>query len=66
MDDVKDSIEESFDSLEVELNGKFGRTIYIFKINTSFTSYQYESQIFATNFCLLTLLVNTGKIKVLN
>ena len=65
MDDVKDSIEESFDSLEVELNGKFGRTIYIFKINTSFTSYQYESQIFATNFCLLTLLVNIGMIKVL-
>ena len=26
---------------------------------------QYESQIFAMNFCLLTLLVNIGKIKVL-
>ena len=29
------------------------------------TNNQYESQIFATNFCLLTLLVNIGKIKVL-
>ena len=27
---------------------------------------QYNSPIFATNFCLLTLLVNIGKIKVLN
>ena len=27
---------------------------------------QYESRIFATNFCLLTLLVNIGQIKVLN
>ena len=30
------------------------------------TNNQYESQIFATNFCLLTFLVNIGKIKVLN
>ena len=30
------------------------------------TNNQYESRIFATNFCLLTLLVNIGKIKVLN
>ena len=30
------------------------------------TNNQYESQIFATNFCLLTLLVNIGKVKVLN
>ena len=30
------------------------------------TNNQYESLVFATNFCLLTLLVNTGKIKVLN
>ena len=29
------------------------------------TNNQYESQIYATNFCLLTLLVNIGKIKVL-
>ena len=30
------------------------------------TTNQYESRIFATNFCLLTLLVNIGKVKVLN
>ena len=33
---------------------------------SSHTNNQYESRIFATNFCLLTLLVNIGKIKVLN
>ena len=31
-DEVKESLEENFDSLQQETNGKFGRTIYIFNI----------------------------------